>query len=319
MSRSSQEKQEGTSDNVLNRALGMMMNWLRKMPLLPVLVGALLLVIYTVTRISLLVYTGSDSAPFSLWPGIFARGLWFDAAVISVLLAAVFLYEAMLPNRWRNSRIHLVLRLVWLWMVTALLLFGAVAEMTFWMEFSTRFNFIALDYLIYTHEVIGNIRESYPVGLILTVIGVLSALIVFLLFKSVRHADSKSLTRKQRVGFAAAAIILPALILSMASIEQMEGQENAFATELAGNGLFTISAAMRRNELDYDKFYRTIPQETADAVLKDMGVNRKPQVDVASTDKAKIAASNGMSPFIKKPRNVILISVESLSASFVGA
>jgi len=47
----------------------------------------------------------------------------------------------------------------------------------------------------------------------------------------------------------------------MASIEQMEGQGNAFATELSGNGLFTISAAMRRNELDYDKFYRTMPQE----------------------------------------------------------
>ena len=44
------------------------------------------------------------------------------------------------------------------------LLFVAVAEATFWLEFATRFNFIAVDYLLYTHEVIGNIRESYPVA-----------------------------------------------------------------------------------------------------------------------------------------------------------
>lgn len=293
-------------------------NALHKLPLLPILVGALLLAIYTVTRIALAVYTGFDSAPLSLWPGIFVKGLWFDIAVVSVLLAAVFLYEAILPNSWRNSRIHLVLRLVWLWASAALLLFGAVAEVTFWMEFSTRFNFIALDYLIYTHEVIGNIRESYPVGLILAAIGALAALIVLLLFKSVRHADSKSLTRSQRVWFAVAAFVLPTLTLTMASIEQMEAQGNAFASELSGNGLFTISAAMRRNELDYDKFYRTIPQETADAVLKELGVDRRP-LSGKSREDEKLDATPGKSPFIKKPRNVILISVESLSASFVGA
>lgn len=297
---------------------GMVQNSLRKLPLLPVLVGALLLVIYTVTRVSLLVYAGSESVPVSLWPGIFARGLWFDVAVATVLLAGVFLYEAMLPNRWRQSRFHLVLRLIWLWSSVALLLFGAVSEITFWMEFSTRFNFIALDYLIYTNEVIGNIRESYPVGWILTAIGVLSALIVLLLFKWVKHADSKSLSWSQRAWFGVAAIVLPTLTLSLASIDQMEGQGNAFAAELSGNGLFTISAAMRRNELDYDRFYRTIPQETANAVLKGMGVKRK-QLSAEANGAEKTVAAEGKSPFIRKPRNVILISVESLSASFVGA
>lgn len=44
------------------------------------------------------------------------------------------------------------------------LLFVAVSEAVFWDEFSVRFNFIAVNYLIFTTEVIGNIRESYPVG-----------------------------------------------------------------------------------------------------------------------------------------------------------
>lgn len=303
------------------RIAGTARNLLRNIPLLPVLVGALLLAIYTVTRVILLAYTGIDSVPAGLWPGVFARGLWFDIAVATVLLAAVFLYEAALPNRWRNSRIHLALRLVWLWLCVALLLFGAVAEITFWMEFSTRFNFIALDYLIYTHEVIGNIRESYPVGWIMAAIGILAALVVASLFRWVRHADSQQLGWRQRAGFGVAAFALPVLTMSLASIEQMEGQGNAYATELAGNGLFTISAAMRRNELDYDRFYRTIPQETADAVLKEMGVKRRLHA-VASADngRERDAAGDALpASFIKRPRNVVLISIESFSASFVGA
>jgi len=56
---------------------------------------------------------------------------------------------------------------------------GAASEWFFWTEFSSRFNFIAVDYLIYTHEVIGNIRESYPIGWILGALGGLSLLAAF--------------------------------------------------------------------------------------------------------------------------------------------
>jgi hypothetical protein len=40
----------------------------------------------------------------------------------------------------------------------------AIGEHLFWTEFGTRFNFIAVDYLIYTREVVQNIWQSYPVG-----------------------------------------------------------------------------------------------------------------------------------------------------------
>lgn len=57
----------------------------------------------------------------------------------------------------------------------SLLLFGAVSEFTFWIECKNRLNFIALDFLIYTSEVIGKIRESYPVMSALTIIGFAAA------------------------------------------------------------------------------------------------------------------------------------------------
>ena len=286
---------------------------LRKLPPIPLIVGLIVLGIFTVTRLALAIYAGADAAPLPLWPGIFAKGLWFDVAVVAVLLAPVFLYEALLPNRWRASRLHHVVRLFWLWFSVALLLFGAVAEITFWMEFSTRFNFIAVDYLIYTQEVIGNIRQSYPVGWIFAAIGILAAFIVWRMRPWLRRADSVPLFRAQRFGLAAAAVIIPTAMMLSANIDQMEGQGNNFATELSGNGLFTFAAAMRRNELDYDKFYRTIPQNLADSTLRELGVERTLENDRVP------APSTHKTPFSKPPRNVILITVESLSAEYVGA
>ena len=293
-----------------------MKNSLRPMPLLFLVLAAVLLSIFTLTRIGLLIYTGSDLVPPSLWPGIFLKGLWFDLAVTSSLLAPVFIYEATLPNAWRQSLWHTRLRLLWLWFSLSILLFGAVSEATFWLEFSTRFNFIALDYLIYTQEVIGNIRESYPVGWIFSGIGLVAALLVWKLAPSIRRADQTNLSKKQRYAIIAAAFVLPTLWLTAANIDQMKSKENAYATELSGNGLFTITAAMRRMELDYDKFYRTMPQEKANDILEKLGVKNK-LVPVSAESSVESNLSN--SPFSRAPRNVILISVESLSASFVGA
>lgn len=289
-------------------------------PSLAVMIGIVLLGIATATRLVLTLYTGAENVPPALWPGIFARGLWFDIVVASCLLAPVLLYEALLPNRWRASGVHQMLRLIWLWLSLALLLFGAVAEFTFWLEFSTRFNFIAIDYLIYTNEVIGNIRESYPLGWILFAIAALASVVVWMLAGFVKRAGQIALTRRQRFVMAGIALAAPALLLTVSNIEQMEGQNNAYAAELSGNGLFTLAAAMRRNELDYDRFYRTIDQSLANATLRAIGVERKPLLEVLQPGiKSESDPATDQIPFQTRPRNVILISVESLSASFLGA
>lgn len=46
--------------------------------------------------------------------------------------------------------------------------FSFFAEYTFWNEFESRFNFIAVDYLVYTYEVVHNINESYPLPLLIS-------------------------------------------------------------------------------------------------------------------------------------------------------
>lgn len=305
-------------------------------PRLPLIAGLVIVLIATLTRIGLAAYTfktvGPEAVPMTLWPEVFLKGLWFDLAVASVLLAPICLYEAFLPNTWRQAGWHRKLRFAWLWLAIALLLFGAVAEVTFWLEFSTRFNFIALDYLIYTSEVIGNIRESYPVGQILSGIGALAALVLLAISPAVKRANNALLSWWQRLGLVLAAVVVAPAMMYYANVDQMEqplstslgmatadassDQKNAYAAELSGNGLFTIAAAQRRNELDYDKFYRTIPQPQANTALVALGVKRTSLGDARKADLSDEPASNA-TPFSSKPKNIIMISVESLSAEFM--
>lgn len=269
-------------------------------------------------RLALLLYTGTAQVSPSDWPLILAKGAWFDLVVASALLMPVVVYEALLPERWRFAAPHRWLRAVWLFASVGLLLFGSVSEFTFWIEFSNRLNFIALDYLIYTSEVIGNIRESYPVGAILTVIGFAAALITWVLLQWIRRAPETRLGVRQRAARLVLALALPTTLLSVASVEQMEGSKNAYADELSGNGLFTLVAAFFRNELDYMRFYRTLPNDTVEATLAELGVSHLPTLEMRRLSFSGDSAAP--TPyFARTPKNLVMVSVESLSASYLGS
>ncbi len=86
--------------------------------------------------------------PVADWPAILAKGLWFDLAVLAAQIAPVWIHEALLPERARASRLHRGLRVAWFALAVFALLLVAVAETTFWLEFASRVNVIAVDCLI---------------------------------------------------------------------------------------------------------------------------------------------------------------------------
>lgn len=57
----------------------------------------------------------------------------------------------------------------------------AVAEVLFWAEFETRFNFLAVEYLIYREEVARNILESHAVGTMVVALLAAAMLLLWLL------------------------------------------------------------------------------------------------------------------------------------------
>ena len=291
---------------------------LRALPFLPYAV--LFLGIASLTRLALTLFTGTEKAPLALWPGIFVHGLGFDLATLTWLLAPMLLWAALWPTRWRNTRWQGGLRLVLFCVLAALLLFGALSEWTFWEEFATRFNFIAVDYLVYTHEVIGNIVESYPVVPLLGSVVALAAGLTWLFRRPIRAAAAPSTRAPGRVAYAALAFLLPWGAGQLSDIDQMQFSGNAYANELAGNGLMTFFAAYQRNELDYDRFYATLPTAQAAHILGELGVEREPLSHVLYPEEnAREAFDPAHSPFKRPPRNIVLITVESLSAKFLGS
>ena len=152
------------------------------------LISIAFLLIASLTRLALALYTGTAALPVHDWPGAFLRGIGFDLATLAWLVVPVLLLRAALPSRFQGWRSFAWLRLPAFFGLMFLLLFGAVAEWTFWEEFSSRFNFIAVDYLVYTHEVIGNIVESYPVAWILATLAALAAGVTWASHQRLVHA-----------------------------------------------------------------------------------------------------------------------------------
>lgn len=275
--------------------------------------------IFTTTRIVLALYTGMDSVPLSGWPRFLAVGLWFDVAALCYLLVPFLLYEAAFGNRWRPAGWQRWVRYGVFWFVTAALLFNALAELLFWIEFETRFNFIAVDYLVYTREVIGNISESYPVMLLLLAVAVLAALLTWVLRGPLARAFGVRLARGARRHMLLAAILLPLASGLFVNVDQMYGHGNNYVEELSGNGLFTFASAFRRNELDYERWYATIPQERADRILRSLGVEREPLSKVLAKVRYNDEHPEPALPFLYRyPRHLVLITVESLSAEYLG-
>ena len=207
-----------------------------------------------------------------------------------------------------------------------LLLFGAVAEWLFWDEFSVRFNFIAVDYLVYTTEVIANIRESYPLpaifaGLALvTAVGYVAWLRTGLVQRWLEHASQPAPARWKAAGAWGVAAMALALVLDS---EQLPTFANNYHRELAKNGLWSLFAAFRNNELDYDQFYATLPVDDAFRTLHEEldEHGSGPSADRVGT---RSGPSRDTLRHVSAPRpgpelhpNVIQITVESLSADFV--
>ena len=199
------------------------------------------------------------------------------------------------------------------------MLFTAVAEWLFWDEFGVRFNFIAVDYLVYSKEVINNILESYPIYPLLAAFAAVGVATSLALGKVVARAIEAPLLPKAKawVGFASLLLVavLSSLVLGQDFPRGSLG-DNAYQRELASNGPFQFFAAFRNNELDYAQFYALAPdREVASLIREEV---REPNARFIGTDPQDIrrAIDNGASA---GRRNVVLVTIESLSARYLGS
>lgn len=196
-----------------------------------------------------------------------------------------------------------------------LLLFNAVSEYFFWEEFSGRYNFIAVDYLVYTTEVIGNIRESYPIELLVSVTVGLAILIVWLFRKPIGQSVNYRVPFSRRSVISLILLAIPFLTYVGLNPEWKKFSSNTYANELAGNGMYDFTQAFFENELDFYRYYKVLPDvEAFQIVRKQLS---EPYATFLTNDPLDIERQIQYTEPERK-LNVVLISVESLSASFLG-
>ncbi len=244
-------------------------------------------------------------------------GLANDLVALLSLLLPLTLILAVIPERLCNSRF-------WRWLTpvsAGALVFGTLylgcVEYFFFDEFNARFNLVAVDYLIYPHEVFVNIWESYHVLRYLTVCGLATAIIVFLLRNSL--FQHRPLTMGQGRGrwlFPVVHLATMLLALVGMSTGTLGLSSNRVTNEIIANGISSLFRALHTNELDYTAYYPTLQEDRAFSLIRDElgrrgGTLASPgQRDISR----RFAESAGMGA-----RNVVVIVEESFGAQFVGA
>ena len=276
---------------------------------------ALFVALGAVLRAALWLKTGGQ-APWTpvLAARVFGVGLLYDLVAGASLLMPLMLFLAVVPSKWlarRGFRIAMALGMV-VWV--ALMLFISISEWIFWDEFGSRFNFIAVDYLLYTHEVIGNIRESYPVGVILSALALVATALVWQGRLALVPRPDHGVSRWARWGLPVAVVGAVSMAHAVVDGHWKEQTANRYVNALSGNGVYEFFSALRHNELDYEHFYQSLPAPEAMARLRKQ----------LPTPHARLASNNPMDltrivddgqP--EKRLNVVLISVESLSADYL--
>jgi len=278
------------------------------------LVVLLSVAISTFTRMALLLKSGSgfDWNILNLL-GVFSIGLFYDLAMLSYYIIPLVLYCWFLPSKWYGKPGHRFVLYGYFLIMVFLGIFNAVSEWFFWDEFSTRYNFIAVDYLVYTTEVVGNIWQSYPIGKLLIAILLISVGVLWKIRPSVKQSMQASIRFGKRTTIAIPLLLLPLLTYFLVSNKGKKFSENEYANELAGNGLFDFGSAFWNNELDYASFYQTLPQNEVVSILR-KSLQEKNSKFINNSVGIEREISH-QEP--EKKLNVVLISVESLSASFL--
>ena len=223
---------------------------------------------------------------------------------VLILLAACLTVKTFVPavrKKWRTAAIWTVMMLYACCAITI-----AFSEVVFWSEFGVRFNFIAVDYLVYTNEVIGNIVESYPIFWMILAMLLVAGGICWWMVKGKDIRDSGIASWKQ--WGISLAVLAAWCAIGYGWLHygyRNFGGKNMYATQIQENGCWDFLEAFASNELDYRQFYAMIPEGEAASL----------QQRLCGQDGNGIQSVKDSLPALKK--NVVLITVESLSADFL--
>ncbi len=278
----------------------------------------LFIVISLLTRLGLIVwfYAQIDNSLVT-YLALFSIGWLYDTAFYLYASIPLILVLWLTPEKiWHSKAFQLFVKL-WVIISIYILCFVVVSEFIFWDEFQVRFNFISVDYLIYRREVIENIQESYPVFSLLILILPVTLMIFLSINKILEKTLKISSSFSQRSVLTLALLVILLALYNGIDQSQRSLFENNYNKELASNGPYQFFSSFRNNELEYTQFYQQIENKKADKIIRE---SLKNDYSTFLFDNSLFNIERRIdNPGTEKKLNIILISIESLSAKYIGS
>lgn len=278
--------------------------------------ATLFILIAFATR-TLLMFKSYASVDFSFSSllSIYGIGLFYDWVAASYFLIPFTLYLTLMPHKIFKHPLHRWFFYTVFFLFIYALVFNSISEWIFWEEFEVRFNFIAVDYLVYTEEVLGNIWESYPVPTLLLAILILTFMLFWPLYRGhyLEQSFKEISTLSKRFRHGLALLMLPILFFFSVDSSFSEISGNRYHSELAKNGIYALFSAFINNKLDYDSFYLKQPEEQVFKRIKNhLKTDNATFVSDKPEDITRLIKTTGP----EKKLNILMITIESLSAEY---
>ena len=277
--------------------------------LLSLLAGCTLLRVVLYAQFHPAVPVGADVAR------AFLTGFQRDLLALLLTTVPLLFWFWILPERRFNTRWHRVLLTLTLFLFWFVQVFLYSTEYYFFEEFKSRFNTVAVDYLIYPHEVFVNIWESYPVTLIVGVCASVAGAWTWGARRLFRTMWMQPVRARWRFAWLAGALVLAIGLGQTMPFKGVRFSRERVMNELANNGSISFFAAALTRNLDYAAFYKTLQIEESYARVRKW---------LAEPGVEFVSATNSIQRRIpgdaSRPRlNVVLLMEESLGSEFFGS
>ncbi|HEU5122480.1 MAG TPA: LTA synthase family protein [Verrucomicrobiae bacterium] len=269
----------------------------------------------TILRLVIFVqFSGPSHPSFGAALQTFLVGLHQDLAIVLLTTLPLLFWFWIVRGKSFGKLWHRALLLGGMFLFWAVEVFLLFTEYYFFEEFRSRFNTVAVDYLLYPSEVVGNIRESYPLFTIIAIcvaIALIWVIAAAYLFRGMWKETVSGKTGFLR--FLGVGVVTVALLFTI-KMNGTEFSRDRTMNEMANNGSISFVNAFVTRNLDYAAYYRTLPRDEAYARTRKILASPKSEfVGDAYSIRRKVSGDPA------KPRlNVVLLLEEALGSEFWG-